>query len=241
MKKITELTKEQHQAMLAYRDDWLAIGRSTETADRDTAERVFADMYKALGRDKPRVWWYDGPASAIEAKKDVGTSIWGSIVTNFGDNLKASLGSSLKDNFAARLIDNIGVSIGDSLMGNLWRHLGDKLRASLWNTYGDDLYFHFWGSHESYWPAYYAWPENLRDIYSKEDRIKLGYWLDLSRSCGWWEPYENVVVACERPSVYRFDDSGLLHCEDGPAIVCRDGWEVHCWHGTNVPSEWVTG
>jgi hypothetical protein len=29
-----------------------------------------------------------------------------------------------------------------------------------------------------------------------------------------------------------------LHCEDGPAIRYADGWDVHAWHGTRVPS-WV--
>lgn len=29
-----------------------------------------------------------------------------------------------------------------------------------------------------------------------------------------------------------------LHCADGPAVRYADGWDVHAWHGTQVPS-WV--
>jgi hypothetical protein len=24
-----------------------------------------------------------------------------------------------------------------------------------------------------------------------------------------------------------------------PAIKCRDGYEVYCWHGTRIPAEWI--
>ena len=39
MKKIESLTPRQEKAMLAYRDEWLAHGRSTEPANRPLAEK----------------------------------------------------------------------------------------------------------------------------------------------------------------------------------------------------------
>ncbi len=72
-----------------------------------------------------------------------------------------------------------------------------------------------------------------------------GEWLDLSwtltRSCGWWEPYEDVCFVTERPAVLRAEPRGhrgelWLHCRDGPAITYRDGWSVYAWHGMRVPS-----
>ena len=67
-----------------------------------------------------------------------------------------------------------------------------------------------------------------------DDRQKLGLWLVLSEHAGWWEPYENVVMACEPPVIQKTDAAGRLHCDDGPAILCRDGWPVYAWHGVRV-------
>jgi hypothetical protein len=54
----------------------------------------------------------------------------------------------------------------------------------------------------------------------------------------WWEPYQNMVFMCERPAVQLVDAQGRLHCETGPALLCRDGWPVHAVHGVRVPG-WV--
>lgn len=32
---------------------------------------------------------------------------------------------------------------------------------------------------------------------------------------------------------------GRLHHPQEAALVCRDGWMVHAWHGTRVPAEWI--
>ena len=56
---------------------------------------------------------------------------------------------------------------------------------------------------------------------------------------GWWEPFAGVVFACERPSRQSVDEQGRLHHPTGGALICRDGWTVHAWHGTRVPGEWI--
>jgi hypothetical protein len=47
---------------------------------------------------------------------------------------------------------------------------------------------------------------------------------------------------CEKPDVVRVEEPAggppRLHCADGPAVVWRDGWSLHFWHGTRVPA-WV--
>ena len=95
--------------------------------------------------------------------------------------------------------------------------------------------WHNWGSHEAYWPAYYNWPDaELRKMFSDSDREKLGLWLTLAESTGWWEPYQNVVFMCERPSIQLVDETGRLHCETGPALLCRDGWPLWMLHGVRM-------
>lgn len=104
----------------------------------------------------------------------------------------------------------------------------------------DNLTWQFWGAHEAAWPAYYNWPHiALRPMHSPEECERLQWWLDLAKSTGWWEPYDGFVIATERPELILLDEEGRLHCENGPALRCRDGWSVWCIHGVDVGEQIV--
>lgn len=91
------------------------------------------------------------------------------------------------------------------------------------------LGLHWFGQHDVDWVSYL--PESSP-------------WVTLARSCGWWWPREDLCVISDRPSILRTEpvpgeDGELrLHAADGPAVEYPDGWTVHAWHGTRVPS-WV--
>ena len=67
---IEKLTPDQEAALPAVRDEWLAIGLSTEPADRAEAEAGVAEAYRAAGMEPPEiVVWVDSPmAGAIAAR-----------------------------------------------------------------------------------------------------------------------------------------------------------------------------
>jgi hypothetical protein len=49
---------------------------------------------------------------------------------------------------------------------------------------------------------------------------------------------QDVCFVCERPFVFKLDEAGRLHADDGPALAYGDGFKLFSWHGTNVP-EWI--
>ncbi|WP_194909200.1 DUF6745 domain-containing protein [Catenulispora rubra] len=57
----------------------------------------------------------------------------------------------------------------------------------------------------------------------------------VARSAGWWWPFRDVAVVCERPSLRKVDREGRLHAEDGPALVYPGGFSAYFWHGRIVP------
>jgi hypothetical protein len=63
---------------------------------------------------------------------------------------------------------------------------------------------------------------------------------DVVKSCGWVYSCENVCFVSERPSLLKIDKNGMLHCEDGPAIIYPDGWSIFADHGFSVPEKVVT-
>lgn len=94
------------------------------------------------------------------------------------------------------------------------------------------------------WVAHYDALRRTTDmLFTLEQTRQLDLWAAAARSSGWWWPREGVCVVSERPVALHTEASGndgqvRLHCGEGPALRYADGWEVHAWHGTQVPS-WV--
>ena len=61
--------------------------------------------------------------------------------------------------------------------------------------------------------------------------------LGLARNCGWFWPFEGVVILTERPVFLHRDERNRLHREDGPALLYTDGFALWKWHGVTVPRD----
>ena len=110
--------------------------------------------------------------------------------------------------------------------------VSDGYLGSGWMRGGDQFYN---------WIAGFDVPRRLGLVSYDSDNERLHLLRALTRSCGWWEPYERICFITERPAVVRAVARGgrgqlRLHCPDGPAIRFRDGWSVYAWHGTLVPA-----
>jgi hypothetical protein len=56
---------ELYGEAVAFRQDWLAFGLSTQPADRAAAQRSLISIYARLGRARPRFEWVDSPLKAL--------------------------------------------------------------------------------------------------------------------------------------------------------------------------------
>jgi len=68
----------------------------------------------------------------------------------------------------------------------------------------------------------------------------LNHHCDLVRSIGWFYPFNDFCILTDRPERILFDEDARLHCEDGPAVLYRDGYAMFAWRGQRVPPEWIT-
>jgi hypothetical protein len=242
---ITTLTAEQWAAVAAAREDWRSVGLCTEPADRATTERLISRFYARLGKPPPRFIWLDGPAACCYL---------GPLLVRAAqlyDQLRAQLDSQLDSQLRAQLGAQLGAQLRAQLYDQMRHQLGaqlyDRLRAQL-DALGDQLNelprqmwrLREWGSENCGWVAWYT---TVRDIcgvtYSADQSALLDEWATLMRAGGWWLPAETVCFCAERHRTVRFDAERRLHCADGPAIECRDGFRVYAWHGTRIPAAWI--
>lgn len=55
--------------------------------------------------------------------------------------------------------------------------------------------------------------------------------------CGPWWAFANAAILCDRPQIVHRDESGRLHCDNGPAVMFRNGVGLFAWHGAWVPED----
>lgn len=94
------------------------------------------------------------------------------------------------------------------------------------------------GNTEAYWFSYY-------DFYTKEtdiELIDLSDYIEFSSMSGWWAPFDDHVIVCEKPTKeILFDDRNLLHTETRPAIFFYENSpsNVYAWHGVKYNKRWA--
>ena len=108
MKKIESLTKEQNRRLPEYRGKWIAIGLSTEAANRKEAERGIEEAYAVAGLEAPKIVWCGSPLAQGLTRAltlHASASVWDSVRASVWDSVRDSVGAS------------VGDSVGDSGYG----------------------------------------------------------------------------------------------------------------------------
>ena len=119
--------------------------------------------------------------------------------------------------------------MGQNLRQNLEQNLGKE------NLYEPTL---FWGQQDSYWIAFYLFPEKFLGVNYGEYSEKLNWFAEIAKSCNWIWVFKNICFISDRPKVI-YKKGFRLHHESSPAIEYRDGYGIYCLNGVNVPKEIV--
>jgi len=232
--KIETLSAEQWAAIARERERWVAIGTCTEPADRETTEEVISDFYRSLGKEPPSFVWGNGPltsglAAAALSKED-------QLRVQLGDQLRDQLGAQLRGQLRYQLRAQLWGQLGARLSYQLGAQLSRQLSGQLPHQLNNGCYL----AQPAFWVGHHTVCRDVVGVeYAPQHDGLLRQWERLAAASGWWFPYEGVCFCSERHERIRFDAERRLHCENGPAILCRDGFAVHAWHGTRVPAKWI--
>ena len=60
--------------------------------------------------------------------------------------------------------------------------------------------------------------------------------MSLAENCGWWWPFNGLVILSEKPTKISMSN-GRLHCDGDAAIRYKDGFSVYSLNGTRVSKE----
>ncbi len=217
---------------------WESIGDNLWESLRDNlGENLGDNLWESIEDNLWESLWEN-------LRGNLGDNLWESIREslrdNLGDNLEANLGNNLganlRGNLRGNLRDNLWESLRDNLGGNLWENLRDNLKESLKDNL-EYIQTWFWAGQDASWLAFYEFGEKIGVKYQKTDHFHA--YIDFAKSSGWGYFYPGIAIVSDRPELIIKDLENRLHCEDGPALKFRDGYSIYCWHGINVPENWI--
>ncbi|MDL4815349.1 DUF6745 domain-containing protein [Actinomadura opuntiae] len=234
----------------AVREEWLGRALSVRPADRPAAEAAISGLYRLAGLDSPRFHWVPSPLAAFETVPP-GMRLRANGVGVFeGPAVRALAASMLGlrldlDEEIGRHCSGLAGLYRQQVQGSLFRSIRATLgmvarEAHDFRRAADTWYDRLCVS----WIAYYDVMRRVAGVPFTSGQVeRLDLWGAALSSAGWWWPREDVCVISERPVAVRTEvwgDDGevRLHHPDGPAVRYHDGWDMHAWHGTPVPS-WV--
>ncbi|GAB1819422.1 DUF6745 domain-containing protein [Herbidospora sp. RD11066] len=215
------VTKRRDAA--AIREEWLAIALSTEPADRPEAEAAITGLYRLNGLPPPRFHWVASPAAAIEFL-DPRTALTRLFRTRYQEMRRAF---------------ESGLVVSRARRNEVHRLVVDPMLRS---RPPSRLVVY---DHDREWPEVHdlSWLSRYDCLPWVPGVDGPDLWERVARAGGWWLPYREVCVVADRPQVVHTQprsggDAVVLHRDDGPAVVYRDGRSVHAWRGRRVP-RWV--
>jgi len=175
----------------------------------------------------------------------LGTQLWDQLGTQLQTQLQTQLWDQLQTQLRAQLRNQLRAQLWDQLQTQLqtqlWDQLQTQLRAQLQNgaqSPRDYMGTWFWGSQDAYAWGFYDTARRMGVVYPPEVDTMLNDQLTVSRSIGWWYPFDGMCILTNRPVAIHRDDSNRLHSTEGPALKYRDGYALYAVHGVQVP-HWV--
>ncbi|WP_433474145.1 DUF6745 domain-containing protein [Spirillospora sp. CA-142024] len=232
------------------RAEWLGHLLRTVPADRPAAETAISELYRLIGLDPPRFHWVASPLAALE-------TVPPGVRPRAPETMERLADWPLPARFR-RLISESSVRLDARVMRGhrpLDGLMGQLVRSPIMASERSTLRMALRSVHEAAergsvwyaalciaWAAHYdAIRRTSGVVFTPEQNRLIDLWAAPARSAGWWWPREDVCVVSERPveihtEVWGDEGQVRLHRPDGPALRYADGWEVHAWHGTRVPS-----
>ena len=108
---IDTLTVEQEAMLAQVRDEWLAVGLSTEPANRPAAEEGVRQAYRRAGMEPPSVViWLGSPYAGCVASAMLSQGqVW--------DQVRAQVGDQVSDQVRAQVRAQVSDQVGDAVWG----------------------------------------------------------------------------------------------------------------------------
>jgi hypothetical protein len=174
-----------------------------------------------------------------QVRSQVWSQVWSQVESQVGAQVRSQVESQVRSQVWSQVESQVGAQVESQVRSQVWSQVesqvGAQVRSQVWsavyNYRGGSLWAAGWASSISFFRDVCGWTDPVLERFEIDEA--------LVKNCGWVWWHENVLAISDRPTVINRDEQGRLHSELGPSIAYRDGWQLHHWHGTSVPADWI--
>ena len=232
--KLTSLTGAQRDRMASFAQEWIQHGWRTQPL----TEEEWA-VWEAGARKCYEFAGIPWPNRVIRVPSPIVGAFAAPLAASALELIrKGEPGSAVDSAVRSAVGSAVDSAVDSAVYSAVYSAVGSAVRSS------SKLFWHnrFGGRMWCYWPAFIAYFRDVVELQLDGDTWQRSKAYEDAQSAGWWWPNRDFVMVCDLPTVQHVESAGAgqyrLHCETGPAVAWADGWGLHYWHGTAVPS-WV--
>jgi len=213
------LTKEQKDFIPIVRDEWIKVGLCTDPANRPEAERGIALVYLAANLTPPKtIIWCESPLAGAIAASQL-AQVRAQVRAQVGDQVAAQVWTQVRA--------QVGAQVGDQVRAQVRDQVRAQVRAQVGAQVGDQVIY---GQHEAGWLSQFDFFKRVGlDCVNRLEGLSI-----VARNAGWWWPFTDAVIICERTCSISRNADGKVHRLDEPAILYPDGFGVWMKDGVRV-------
>ena len=235
---IYKLTKEQEEKIPIYLKNALAIGHRTDSIDKDAATKSVHSYYDFLKIERPKnIIFLDSPISCILTinvlKKIKDSQLHLQLLSQLHSQLHSQLDSQLDSQLYSELYSELDSQLYSQLDFQLYSELRSQLYSEFRFEYIYETRSNLWG------PYYHLYSFILNEIFpdKKPEFEKFTEFMSLNRNHHHIYLYDEMAFISNFPEKISKNENLELHCETGPAIKYRDGFEVYALGGIRIAKE----
>jgi len=175
---------------------------------------------------------------------NIGSNIWSNIESNIRSNIESNIWSNIESNIRSNIESNIESNIWSNIRSNIESNIESNIWSNIWsniesNIESNKLEFFGFSSNEATYLQWYIYPKYyfdngllLPDKYSE----LLNSYIEMAIDA--WAVYysPNIAIVSRKPEIKR-NNEGRLHSLNSPAVLFKDGYEIHYINGIYFPKE----
>jgi len=253
--KLETLTPQQEALIPVVKNEWIKLALlDGDEFDDEQARRSLEWLYALANKKKPITILVDSPLAMQYAANilahtkgaqvrdqvwdqvrdqvwaQVEDQVWAQVEAQVRDQVGAQVGAQVRAQVEAQVEDQVWGQVRDQVRDQV----GAQVRDQKLTTYTENYTGLGW---DSGWVSFYDFFERIGILSHKQFKeyrkmLKSGIFMTIL--------FENVAIACRRPSAIRRNDAHLLSYDHGPAVEWRDGYKLWFLDGVAfTENEWT--
>ncbi len=142
---VEKLTKKQEEAIIPYREKWIARILRTEQSDDEIKENI-KGIYRMCELEEPKAVWIMDSMLGVQVALNVLRKSKELDLANIRNNIRANISANIWNNISDNIENNISDNIWNNIEANIWNNIRNNISDNIENNISDNIWNNIWNN-----------------------------------------------------------------------------------------------